>query len=1180
MSYHYCDKELKLALKHNKRIIPWLHVDRITYETWLERNPQGTPEEWEEYQAKGLHSASQNIHPILRKINRIDGREGQDDFEKALEQLLEICDRSKDYVNQHTLILARALEWERNQKQTQYLLIGEERQQAEEWLSIRFTEEQAPCLPSDLHCEFITESIKNANNMMTQVFLCHAAEDRESAEQIRRSLLRRGITVWNYRTDIQTSQDYNSAIAQGVESADNVLFILSPHSAQSVYCQRELAQALALQKRIIPILAAPIEEEKVPEGLRSLQQIDLTDNVDDSDYLADESELLKILSTDAAYHTEHKTWLTQALKWERQHQNPTMLLRGYNLRRAEAWLKIARTHRYTSTDLQKTFIDESLRQPPDPSLDVFISYSRVDSDFARRLNETLQIQGKRTWFDQESIASGTDFQQEIYGGIESSDVFLFVLSPQSINSPFCADEVEYAHGLNKRIVTVLHRPIDTVDLHPVLAKLQWLDFRAYNGDFQVNVQNLLRILDTDREHLESHTRLLLRAVEWSRKGRDESLLLRGQELATAEHWLVANVEVDPKPTGLQQEYVRASTAREIAQEAAVRRLRRGALIGTVAAGAGIFVAVGTGWYAQTQTQKATAAQEAAKVAQQEADSRIAEADARVAEANTKVDVANQLAENAAKQTQQAKEEQQQAETAAEQAVQAQKNAEARAREADGKAQSATVAQQQAEAKAQEAEGRVRAADNKTAAAEKAQQLAQDGTRLEQAGVAALNRLDFDTVGALSNALKAVKALSEIAAQEGLKAVSDYPAASPVLALQQIQSRIGKDRLLAHKDSVRSASFSTDGQRVLTASDDGTARVWDVASGDAIAVLEAPDSSVRSASFSPDGQQVVTLSFFSGTVRVWDVATQDAIAVLEGHADGVIRAAFSNDGQRVVTASWDRTARVWDVASGNAIAVLEGYADGVTSATFSTDGERVVTASDDGTARVWDVATQDTIAVLEGHTGFVWSAAFSPDGQRVVTASKDGTARVWDVARENAIAVLEGHTDGVSSAVFSTDGQRVMTASDDGTVRVWDVASGNAIAVLEGHADGVTSAAFSPDGERVMTASYDGTARVWDVKGRQLAIYKGSRAAFSPNGQRVATVVDGRVKVYDIQTLPELVDWGCQWLHNYLEYGQSTDAERELCGLPPRNPEAAQSTRRESVFSSVVNWMREAWEPFS
>jgi WD40 repeat protein len=114
----------------------------------------------------------------------------------------------------------------------------------------------------------------------------------------------------------------------------------------------------------------------------------------------------------------------------------------------------------------------------------------------------------------------------------------------------------------------------------------------------------------------------------------------------------------------------------------------------------------------------------------------------------------------------------------------------------------------------------------------------------------------------------------------------------------------------------------------------------------------------------------------------------------------------------------------------------------------------------------------------------------------------------------------------------------------------------------------------------MTASYDGTARVWDVKGRQLAIYKGSRAAFSPNGQRVATVVDGRVKVYDIQTLPELVDWGCQWLHNYLEYGQSTDAERELCGLPPRNPEAAQSTRRESVFSSVVNWMREAWEPFS
>ncbi|MGA1411551.1 MAG: toll/interleukin-1 receptor domain-containing protein, partial [Prochlorotrichaceae cyanobacterium] len=167
----YCGLELELALKHNKRIIPWLHVERISYETWLERNPQGTEAEWQDYQGKGLHDHFQNMHPLVRKINWIYGREDQDNFEAAFAGLLEICDRSKDYVHQHTLLLAKALDWERNQKRSSYLLIGEERLKAEEWLKVRFPDSQPPCLPTALHCEFITESRKNADNLMTEVFL-------------------------------------------------------------------------------------------------------------------------------------------------------------------------------------------------------------------------------------------------------------------------------------------------------------------------------------------------------------------------------------------------------------------------------------------------------------------------------------------------------------------------------------------------------------------------------------------------------------------------------------------------------------------------------------------------------------------------------------------------------------------------------------------------------------------------------------------------------------------------------------------------------------------------------------------------------------------------------------------------------------------------------------------------
>jgi WD40 repeat protein len=1178
MASPYCKLELTLARQYGKRIIPLLHGAGGDSKAWAIADPEGCT--------------------AVRQLNWIWCRDGLDDPEQFLETLsrtLSYCDENtgaaqahvQTYVHQHTALLTQALSWQQHHRQTRYLLVGTDRQAAETWLHTRFADgEPLPCTPSDLHCEFITESTKNASNLMTQVFLCHSDQDQAPAEQLRRSLLRQGITVWNYRTDIQTSQDYNSAIGQGIEEADNVVFVLSPQSAQSPYCQKELAQALALNKRVIPVLAATVEPDQVPEGLRNLQHIDLTDNTQASDYLADESQLLKQLNTDAAYHTEHKTWLVQALKWQRQQQNPTLLLRGYNLRQAETWLKVARTHPHPPTELHNQFIAESLRQPPDSSLDVFISYSRVDSDFARRLNDALQTQGKRTWFDQESIATGSDFQQEIYRGIESSDVFVFVLSPESVTSPFCADEVEYAQGLNKRMVTVLHRPIDTADLHPVLAKLHWLDFREHDGDFQANFAGLLRTLDTDREHLETHTRLLVRSGEWDRRGRDESLLLRGQDLQTAETWLTSNAEVEPLPTGLQQEYIRAGRARQEAQDAAEKKLRRGALIGALAAAAGIVVAAGSGWFAWNQGQKATASIK-------QADERIAQADTRVAEANTQVDKATQQAKEATRQTQQAKRDQQQAVASAKQAAQAQQTAETRAREADGKAQTAAVAQQQAEAsaqaadaKAQGAEVRARDADIKTADAEKAQRLAQTGTRLEQAGTAALARFEFDQIGALLRAIKAGRELQAAVTEAGipLKAVSNYPAASPIFALQQLQAR-SPNSLLAHKTGVNSASFSADGTQVVTASVDGMARVWDLQSGQSTP-LKGHTAGVNSASFSADGTQVMTVSN-DGTARVWDLQSGQSTS-LEGHTDWVNSASFSADGTQVVTASDDGTARVWDLQSGQSTP-LEGHTAGVYSASFSAvraaspegNGTQVVTASRDGTARVWDLQSGQSTS-LEGHTDAVWSASFSADGTQVVTVSDDGTARVWDLQSGQSTS-LEGHTDAVISASFSADGTQVVTASRDGTARVWDLQSGQSTS-LEGHTDWVYSASFSAvraaspegNGTQVVTVSNDGTARVWDLQGRQLAIYVGSPAALSPDGQRLATVVNDRVQVYDIQTLPELLAWGCQWLHNYLEYGEATDADRALCNLPPRPAETAPAGPFESSLGRTLGLVAVSW----
>ena len=111
--------------------------------------------------------------------------------------------------------------------------------------------------------------------------------------------------------------------------------------------------------------------------------------------------------------------------------------------------------------------------------------------------------------------------------------------------------------------------------------------------------------------------------------------------------------------------------------------------------------------------------------------------------------------------------------------------------------------------------------------------------------------------------------------------------------------------------------------------------------------------VYSAAFSTDATRVVTASV-DKTARVWDAASGKLIVSLEGHECPVYSAAFSTDATRVVTASDDKTARVWDAASGKLILRLDGHAVSVNTAAFSTDATRVVTASDDKTARVWDV----------------------------------------------------------------------------------------------------------------------------------------------------------------------------------------------------------------------------------
>jgi WD40 repeat protein len=117
--------------------------------------------------------------------------------------------------------------------------------------------------------------------------------------------------------------------------------------------------------------------------------------------------------------------------------------------------------------------------------------------------------------------------------------------------------------------------------------------------------------------------------------------------------------------------------------------------------------------------------------------------------------------------------------------------------------------------------------------------------------------------------------------------------------------------------------------------------------------------VLSVAFSPDGSRVVTASA-DHTARVWDAATGKPLASALVHQGWVSSAAFSPDGSRVVTASDDQTARVWDAATGKPLTLALAHQGLVNSAVFSPDGTRVVTTSTDHTARVWSTRLNGTV----------------------------------------------------------------------------------------------------------------------------------------------------------------------------------------------------------------------------
>jgi WD40 repeat protein len=328
-------------------------------------------------------------------------------------------------------------------------------------------------------------------------------------------------------------------------------------------------------------------------------------------------------------------------------------------------------------------------------------------------------------------------------------------------------------------------------------------------------------------------------------------------------------------------------------------------------------------------------------------------------------------------------------------------------------------------------------------------------------------------------------------------------------------------LVRHRRAVNTVQFSPDGRQLLTASKDGTARIWDSATGRQLHVLDTKSRDVWSATYAANGRRIMTASPRAG--EVWNAATGARIARLknDGEYQGTIR--LSLDGRRALTSGGQSgVAWLWNVRRRHRIATLRGAGHGtLATALFSGDGRREATLADDGALSVWDGAHRIAyFGPREGpRGGRFYDADLSRDGRRVLRANADGDVEVWDVGSRRRIAVLP-HRATVGSAQFDHSGRHVVTGDDDGVARVWQVTPPRRVSVLLGHTAAVHRARFSPDGTRVVTAADDGSARLWPAGPRTPRAPRWQRAdstAFSPNSRDALVVQGWRAAVWDTDT---------------------------------------------------------------
>ncbi|MGF1567338.1 MAG: toll/interleukin-1 receptor domain-containing protein [Nodosilinea sp.] len=699
--------------------------------------------------------------------------------------------------------------------------------------------------------------------------------------------------------------------------------------------------------------------------------------------------------------------------------------------------------------------------------DVFISYSRQDKDFVQVLHQALTESRYDTWVDWEDIPPTADWWAEIEAGIEAADAFVFVISPDSVVSKVCNREIDHAVAKHKRIVPIVRRDgFGSADINRALSKHNWLYFRPEDG-FEAAFAELVKALNTDLEHVKTHTWLLVRSQEWLHKNQNLDLLLRGSQLEDIVTWITKSADKAPHLTPEQRQYVATSTKAERDQQAAEiqhqqKELRRQRIwLGLT--GAAFLVASGLGVLAFSQFQIAEARRKAVEYSQIET----------LATSATAFLEKNQGLDGLLYGLQAARKLEQMEDVPLKTKLQV------------------TAALQQALHETPDRNRLVGHSDEVWYAT-----LSPDGQLIASSGIdntAKLWNLDGKALALFKGHTDPVSWVAISADNQLIATASE----DNTIKLWNQSGTLLKT-LTAHTDGVRSVTFTPNGKQLVSAGRDGTVKFWDL-NGHVLKTLEA-HARACNATFSPDGNLLLTFSC-TNEIKLWSPSGELLKTFPENTGD-TIRVAFSPDGQRIATSTWGGDITLWSVTGQMLKSIKKAHKQAIWGLDFSADGQTLYSASEDGSFQ-FRTTQGEVIATGEDLVPAVGSIDVSADGELLILGDNGGAVRIWELNQQSS-----KHSDIVWDLSFSPDGQTFVTKSLDQTAKLW-TADGTLIKTFGGYSFPVNWVSFSTDGESLILATADGTVRDLILNGQEIKTWPTpylssfTHTSISPNGTTVA-----------------------------------------------------------------------------